>query len=269
MSDIELFTYRDTEVRTVLRDGEPWFVAADVCDILGYSHTPSAIRRLDSDEYTQVEFSQVTPNVRTPDGPPPRPLTVVNEPGLYSLILWSHKPEAKQFRRWVTHDLLPQIRRTGRYEAKPALPQTYVEALRELASSVEERERLAEQVAELAPAAHSWNVLADASGDYDLRNAAQILSRDRAIKIGQNQLADLLRELRWVDTRNRRPYQAQINIGRLAVRIRTWEDPETGEPRNSYQPRITPKGLEFLHRHLGGVEPLGPGQQLVLVDPAS
>lgn len=258
MNAVELFTYRDAAVRTVLRYGEPWFVAADVCAVLDIANPRSSLALLDDDE-------RDVHSVDTLGGP--QNAIVVNEPGLYSLILRSRKPEAKAFKRWITHEVLPAIRRTGRYEVQPALPQTYAAALRELAASVDERDRLAAEVKELAPAAHSWQVLADGAGDYDLRAAAQMLSRDPAIEIGQNRLADLLRELRWVDTRSRRPYQSQIANGRLAVRIRTWTDPDTGEDRNTYQPRITPKGLEYLHKHLGGSEPLGA--QLVLVEPAS
>jgi prophage antirepressor-like protein len=104
-------------VRMIIIDGEPWWVAADVCEVLGYNHTPSAVRRLEDDDYRLAEFSQVSPNVRQPDGQPPhRPMTVVNEPGLYSLILWSEKQQAKDFKRWVTHEVLPTLRKTGRYE---------------------------------------------------------------------------------------------------------------------------------------------------------
>lgn len=81
-------------------------VAKDVCDVLGYNHTPSAIRRLDEDE-----FSQVTPSVRDKHtGPPQRPMTAVNETGLYNLILGSEKPQAKAFKRWITHEVIPTIR---------------------------------------------------------------------------------------------------------------------------------------------------------------
>jgi prophage antirepressor-like protein len=113
MSDVEQFLFGDHQVRVVDLDGEPWWIAKDVCEILGYDHTPSAVRRLDEDE-----FSQFTPNVRSPeDGrPPQRPMTIVNEPGLYSLIFGSTKDEAKAFKRWITHEVLPAIRRTGSYQ---------------------------------------------------------------------------------------------------------------------------------------------------------
>lgn len=131
MTDLTVFNYADTEIRAIVIAGEPWFVAADICPLLGYQHTPSAIRRLDDDEYQQVEFSLVAPNVRTTDGPPRRPVTAVSEGGLYSLILWSHKPEAKAFKRWITHDVLPAIRTTGRYGAdpRPSVSDTNLRAL--------------------------------------------------------------------------------------------------------------------------------------------
>jgi anti-repressor protein len=124
------------DVRTVTDEkGQPWFVAQDVCRVLGYKHTPSAIRRLDEDEY-----SQVTPNVRPGYvGPPPRPMTVVSEPGLYSLMLSSKKPEAQRFRDWITDEVLPTIRKTGGIYIAPgsqaadlakADPQAFLDSLR-------------------------------------------------------------------------------------------------------------------------------------------
>lgn len=259
MTAVELFEFHDHHLRAFVIDGRPWFVAADAARILGFRDAANAARLV-------REHHRGTHPVSTPGGT--QQMTVVSLPGLNRLVMRSDVALAEPFQDWVTDEVLPQIQTTGSYSAKPALPQTYAEALRELASSVEERDRLAAEVAELAPAAHSWHVLADASGDYDLRAAAQCLSRDPAIRIGQNQLAALLRELRWVDERSRRPYQAQINNGRLAVRVSDWTDPDTGEVHVRYQARITPKGLEFLHRHLGGTEPLD-NRQLALVEPAS
>ena len=105
------FTYADQPVRVVELDGEPWFVASDITPILGYQHGPSAIRRLDADEYRSVPFALVDPTVRpTATIPPRQPVTVVSESGAYSLILWSQKEEAKPFRRWITSEVLPTIR---------------------------------------------------------------------------------------------------------------------------------------------------------------
>lgn len=96
------------EVRTVLRDGEPWFVAADVCRALGIENSRDAVSRLDEDE-KGVAIADTLGGKQE--------MQVVSEPGMYSLIFASRKPEAKAFKRWVTHEVLPQIRKKGFYSA--------------------------------------------------------------------------------------------------------------------------------------------------------
>ena len=107
MNEMQVFKYEDNEVRTVERNGEVWWVLADVCRALGLERTDSVARRLDPDE-------KGTHLVSTPGGP--QEMTIINESGLYMVIFRSDKPEAKAFKRWVTHEVLPSIRRTGRYE---------------------------------------------------------------------------------------------------------------------------------------------------------
>lgn len=103
------FKFETHAVRTITKDGEPWFVAADVCAVLEHSNSRKAIEPLDPDERGVI-------NVYTPGGP--QDMNVVNEFGLYSLIFMSRLPKAKEFRRWVTHEDLPAIRKTGRYDAR-------------------------------------------------------------------------------------------------------------------------------------------------------
>ena len=140
MSDLQVFDFAATgqRVRTLIEDGEPRFVAADVCAVLDLANPRSSLALLDADE-------KGVHTVDTPGGL--QSMTVVNEPGLYSLILRSRKPEARTFKRWITHEVLPAIRRTGRYELASALPQTYADALRLAADQFERAE--AEQVARL------------------------------------------------------------------------------------------------------------------------
>ena len=102
--ELQLFNYNDNNVRTVIKDGEPWFVAKDVCAILGLSDVSMAVCSLDDDELAQVKLVS---------GGQFREMKAINESGLYWLILRSRKPEAKMFQRWVTHDVLPTIRKTG------------------------------------------------------------------------------------------------------------------------------------------------------------
>lgn len=262
MTEIARFEFNTLEVRTVVRDGEPWFVAADVCAVLGYQHTPSAIRRLDEDEYTQVEFSQVAPNVRTDDGPPRRPMTVVNEPGLYSLILWSQKPEAKPFRKWITHEVIPEIRRTGRYET-PTDDAVAAIGRRELALMVieaEDRAVAAEQaLAEVTPKAEAWEHLASAHGDYAVADAAKILSRHPLINIGRDRLFTLMGCEKWVYRRESdgrwTVYQYAVDRGWLTELASSHYHPRTGElVLDAPQVRIMAKGLAELQRRLTGTQ---------------
>ena len=110
MNELQIFENPQFgEIRVIERDGEPWFVAADVCRALELEDVNKAISRLDDDEGTRIEI----PHPQNPE----KRMTVnaVNEPGLYSLVLGSRKPEAKAFKRWVTHEVIPSIRKTGRY----------------------------------------------------------------------------------------------------------------------------------------------------------
>lgn len=111
--------YKNSPVRIVEKGGEPWFVARDVCKVLEITKVDSAIRNLDADE-------KGAHTVSTPGGN--QEMTIVSEAGLYSLILRSRKPEAKAFKRWVTHEVLPSIRKTGAY-LSPGMSNEQVKAL--------------------------------------------------------------------------------------------------------------------------------------------
>lgn len=108
MNELQIFNNNEFgEVRTLTKDGEIWFVAKDVCDALGIGNSRKAVSSLDDDEKNTVTIS---------DGTSGNPnMTVINEPGLYSLVLRSRKPEAKKFKRWITHDVIPSIRQKGFY----------------------------------------------------------------------------------------------------------------------------------------------------------
>ncbi len=106
-NDIKIFNYEDKEIRILDIDGEPWWVAKDVCDVLELTNSRMVVDGLDDDE-------KDVSNIYTHGGT--QSMTIINEPGLYSLILRSRKEEAKKFKRWITHDVLPAIRKTGMYQ---------------------------------------------------------------------------------------------------------------------------------------------------------
>ena len=105
-NQLQIYNFQDNAVRSTQLDGEVWWIAKDVCSILGLSNPTKALRCVDADDLTLLK-------VRA--GGQDRELNVINEAGLYTLILRSNKPQAKAFKRWVTHEVLPAIRRTGSY----------------------------------------------------------------------------------------------------------------------------------------------------------
>lgn len=107
MKELTVFNYNEMPIRTLQKDDQTWWVLADVCKVLEITNARNVAARLDDDEKNTVHLT---------DGIPGNPnITVINEPGLYSVILRSDKPEAKAFKRWVTHEVLPAIRRNGAY----------------------------------------------------------------------------------------------------------------------------------------------------------
>lgn len=247
----EVFDFRGNDVRVVLADdGEPRWVAADVAKILGYSATAAMTRSLEEDE-------KGVQNLHTPGGD--QELTVITESGLYAAVLKSRRPEAVDFRRWVTREVLPSIRRHGGYLTPAAAEQALTDPdfIIRLATDLKE-ERARRQ--ELEAPAHSWNALAAPGGDYSVAAAAKVLSRDPAIEIGRDRLFKHMHKIGWIfRTTGRRAhweaYQDKaINTGRLVHKLGGgFINEKTGEWEQA-QPtiRVTPKGLHELHKSLGG-----------------
>lgn len=246
-AEVEVFTFARRHVRVIQVDGKPWFDASDVCEILGYSRARDALRMLDPED-------RGAHIVRGADGQN-QSIQMVTEPGLYDLVLRSRRPDAREFKRWVTREVLPAIRRTGSYSIPQARAElTRIEIL-EMALESERRALAAEaNVRELEPSAQAWDVLASTNSDYSVREAAHILNRDPDIDTGQQRLFQILRDFGVIDARNR-PYASHAAHARL--RPMYYLHPETGEKVPAQpQVRLTVAGLRYLHRKLGGREPL-------------
>lgn len=128
MNGLQVFNYHDKEVRTVQRDGEPWWVLTDICEALELKSPHKVAARLDDDEKGRTFLPTLGGE---------QELTIVNEPGLYTVILRSNNPEAKKFKRWVTHEVLPSIRKTGAYATQPdARLEALTEEVRKLTECV-------------------------------------------------------------------------------------------------------------------------------------
>lgn len=134
MNELQIFNYNNTPIRTIEKDGEIWWVLKDVCGALGIAnHHNVSAKRLEDDEKALY-------SVEGPDGQVQK-TTIINEPGLYSVILRSDKPEAKDFKRWVTHDVLPSIRKTGSYDLEQAQVMTPAQLLAAQAQLLVDMER--------------------------------------------------------------------------------------------------------------------------------
>ena len=153
MNELQIFDYESRKLRVY---GEGWFVAADVCAILGIVNVSDAIKKLDDDEKMTLALTESHSGSRGGA----QSINLINEPGLYSLILTSRKPEAKKFKRWVTHDVLPSIRKTGLYAVDEVLnnPDMLISALEALKKEREARSRVelenaikTQQIAEMTP----------------------------------------------------------------------------------------------------------------------
>ncbi len=159
MNELQTFTYNNAQVRTVEKNGEPWFVLKDVCEILGLGTPARVAERLDEDEKGMSQ-------IHTPGGK--QEMTVISESGLYCVVLRSNKPEAKPFRKWVTSEVLPAIRKTGSYSVPKAEKSNKALAIKEMNAKV----RLSNQFLKLA----KIETLSTECKNILLEKAAEVLS---------------------------------------------------------------------------------------------
>ena len=244
-TDLTPFDFDGQQVRTARPfDDEPWFVVADVCRILGLSNPSAAIARLDGDDLSSTEVIDSMGRSQLSN--------ITNESGLYGLIFLSRKPEAKRFKRWVTSEVLPAIRR-GSLTAlsRFPVPTTFAEALELAAKQAREIDAATQRVAELEPAAEAWDHLADTGTTLDVGAAAKKLRED-GIAMGRTRLYAYLRTIGWVFAYGTQPKQSAVDAGWLTV---DWGKPyvneRTGETeQGDAKTRVTAKGLAELRKRL-------------------
>ena len=216
---LELFKNNEFGAVRVLADerGEPWFVAKDVCDILGYVNPKDAIAKHVDEEDKKILRSQNA----TLENIPNRGITIINESGLYSLILRSNKPQAKKFKKWVTSEVLPAIRKYGVYATPNTLeeiisnPEFGIKLLQELKKEREEKEKLKEKVIELKPKAFFAEVVNNSENLILVREFAKLISRDN-FSIGEKKLYEWLRNQDYL-MKDNQPYQKYVDMGIFKV----------------------------------------------------
>lgn len=243
-NEIQQFDFKGATLRALTdKTGEPWFVAKDVCDILGTA-TKDLHRILESDEITNVDSIDIAQN----GGKAP---LIISEPGLYRLVMKSRKSEAKEFQRWVTHEVLPSIRKHGAYMTQQTLDKalTSPDFLIQLATKLKEEQ---EKVKELEPKARFADAVAASDGTCLIGELAKML-RQNGLDIGQNRLFETLRQdgyLGKTGSNRNVPTQKAMDLGlfRIKETVITHSDGHVTISRTS---KVTAKGQTyFVNRYL-------------------
>lgn len=236
-------------VRAVTLEGEPWFVAADVCRALGLGNSSMAVSKLDEDE-KGISLIDTLGGAQK--------LGIVNESGLYSLVLGSRKPEAKAFKRWITHEVIPAIRKTGGYIAgqetmddDQLLANALMVAQRKIAERSKQLEAANEKIKADAPKVLFAETVQKAEGDILVRQLARLMNQ-RGYDVGERRLYEILRRDGWVIKANAKdqnaPTQKSVDMGLMRVIERTIGSAE--KTFLSTTTVITPKGqLYFLNKY--------------------
>ena len=239
-NEIKIFENEEFgKIRTVIKDGEPWFVLADICKILEISNSRMVAGRLDAEELMSVKLTS---------GGQRREMTAVSESGLYAVILRSDKPQAKPFRKWVTTEILPTIRRTGGYVANedmfienylPFLEEPYQGLFRLQMMAINQ---LNERIRHDEPLVEFANQVSNTDNLIDM-NAMAKLAIEENIPIGRNRLFCWLRKNQILMSDNL-PYQRYIDRGYFVVKESVFD---TGSMTKTYQQTyVTGKGQAYI-----------------------
>lgn len=240
-----MFDFHNHEVRVLTDDnGEPWFVGKDVTTILGYSDTYGALKKHVEDVDKQ--------NCQNDSFESPRGMTIINESGLYALVLSSKLPSAKEFKRWVTSEVLPSIRRHGGYmmgQESMSPEEMALASLKWLQSVVDEQKR---QIEAQKPKVVFADALTASNKDILVGELAKVLKQN-GVNIGQNRLFAWLRAHGYLMKRNgirNFPTQKAQDMDLFFVKAKPVQLPD-GSTITSYTTKVTPKGqMYFINKFL-------------------
>lgn len=249
MNNLQLFEFENQKVRTLKIDDEPYFVGKDIAQILGYSNTRDALNRyVDSEDKGVAKLDTLGGKQNQ---------TVINESGLYSLILSSKMPNAKKFKRWVTSEVLPAIRKNGAYMTdRKAYDITHdqsgtalADLLQQAADQLKQKDI---QINQMKPKALFADAVATSKNDILIGQLAKILKQN-GYSTGQNRLFKWLREHHYLcakGVRYNQPTQKAMELGLFKVKERTVNNPD-GSSRITVTTKVTGKGQQyFINRFL-------------------
>lgn len=256
-NEIQKFDFRGASLRTLTDEaGEPWFVLKDCMSILDLGNPTETVKMFDDDEFSTTEVIDSIGRRQQ--------AYIISEPGLYRLVMRSRKPEAKEFQRWVTHEVLPQIRRTGGYIPTDAgdddmtiLAKAVMIGQRTMEA---QRQKIAEQqtrIVELEPKARFADAVAASDGTCLVGELAKML-RQNGMDIGQNRLFRLLQADGYLGKSgsNRNvPTQRAMDLGLFRIKETTVTHAD-GHTTVSRTPKVTGKGQRyFIDRYWGRAQP--------------
>lgn len=255
MNELQVFTYGDSKVRTVQQNGEPWFVLKDVCGVLGIADHKVTARRLDSDEVCQTPLTDSIGRQQD--------TTIINESGLYNVILRSDKPEAKPFRKWVTSEVLPSIRKHGAYMTPETLqaailnPDYLLRIATALKEETDRRRALEEKISADAPKVLFSDSVAASGATILVGELAKIL-RQNGVDMGERRLFEWMRNsgylIRRKGTDYNMPTQYSMELGLFQIK-ETVVNHSSGYTTVNKTPKITGKGQTyFINKFLSDAE---------------
>lgn len=262
MNEMQIFENSEFgQVRTIMQEGEPWFVASDVCRVLGHTNPTVALQMLDDDERAKQSLGQVSANGVVQN----RESNIISESGLYQLVIRSNVPGAKKFKRWITHEVIPTIRKHGMYATPDTIEQMLADpdtAIRLLTTLKEEREarriaeaqnaKLLEQAEADAPKVLFADSVAASKQSILVGELAKLL-RQNGADFGQNRLFEKLRSegyLHRAGAQKNLPTQKAMDMGLFEIQERTVIEPN-GASRLTRTPKVTGKGqVYFINRYL-------------------
>ncbi|MBD0381247.1 phage antirepressor KilAC domain-containing protein [Paenibacillus sedimenti] len=238
----QIFNFNGAQLRMIEKDGQPWFVAKDVCDILEISNPTVAIQRLDADEVTKFNLGGLHGETN-----------IVNEYGLYSLVLGSRKPEAKAFKRWVTHEVLPSIRKHGMYAREELLdnPDLLIQVATKLKEERAAKALLEQKIEADRPKVIFADAVTASKSSILIGELAKILKQN-GVDTGQNRLFTWLRDNSYLISRKgtdfNMPTQYSMELGLFEIK-ETSVSHSDGHITISKTPKVTGKGqLYFINK---------------------
>lgn len=238
MNEVQLFNFESHEVRSLLLNNEPWFVGKDVAEALGYSKARNAIAtHIDSEDKKDAPIQGTLGGVQE--------MTVINESGLYSLVLSSKLPSAKKFKRWVTSEVLPSLRKTGQYQVKELSgSELMAKALIEAQNVLAAKDK---QIEEMKPKALFADAVATSHTSILVGELAKILKQN-GIDMGQKRLFAWLREKGYLIKRQgtdyNMPTQKAMELGLFEIKEGSYVN-GSGVNITTKTPKVTGKGQQY------------------------